>query len=458
MNLHKKQGSLCCKKYLILNSKIDLINMKNKVLSYIIITLLFSQACTTQKKDHPNILETDVARVLKTLSEDDMLGRDALKPDEIAKAADFIAEEFKTAGLQYFNNENSYRQSFALKNVVPIGGSLVINGSDIDADNYLVSSDQEKVQWKSVPKVFKINKGEDFFARYGELSAGSEDVLIQIDESFKAAFKRLKDYLSRGNRSIETSKTPTIVYLLSNVEVKDLLLDFTNSVSIVPMFNVLGVLPGKSKPNEYVVFSGHYDHLGIIEANGQDSIANGADDDASGVTAVIELAKYFAAKKDNERTLIFVAFTAEEIGGYGSQYFSKQLNPDEVVAMFNIEMIGKESKFGKHNAFITGYERSDFGKILQKNLTGTDFKFYPDPYPKQNLFFRSDNATLAKLGVPAHTISSDQIDTDKLYHSVDDEFDTVDIKNITEIIKAIAISSKSIVSGEDTPSRVVGVE
>ncbi|MBU0696818.1 MAG: M20/M25/M40 family metallo-hydrolase, partial [Bacteroidetes bacterium] len=248
------------------------------------------------------------------------------------------------------------------------------------------------------------------------------------------------------------------LFILGNEEVKSIDASFTNSISTVPLFNVVGVLPGKSKPNEYVVFSGHYDHLGIIKAVNQDSIANGADDDASGTTAVIELAKYFAQKKDNERTIIFVAFTAEEIGGYGSQYFSKQLNPDEVVAMFNIEMIGKESKFGKNNAFITGYERSDFGKILQKNLEGTDFKFYPDPYPKQNLFFRSDNATLARLGVPAHTISSDQIDTDKLYHSVDDEFETMDIGNITEIIKAIAMSATSIVEGKATPSRVTGVE
>ncbi|HET8829584.1 MAG TPA: M20/M25/M40 family metallo-hydrolase, partial [Pelobium sp.] len=249
-----------------------------------------------------------------------------------------------------------------------------------------------------------------------------------------------------------------IIYLLQNSEVTSLSLTFTNEISSVPMLNVVGVLPGESKPDEYVIFSGHYDHLGIIEAVGQDSIANGADDDASGVTAVIELAKYFAQQQNNERTLIFAAFTAEEIGGYGSQYFSKQLNPDEVVAMFNIEMIGKESKFGKHNAFITGYEHSDFGKILQENLKGTNFKFYPDPYPKQNLFYRSDNATLARLGVPAHTISSVQIDTDKLYHSVDDEFETVDVENITEIIKAIAISSGSIISGKDTPTRVVGIK
>ena len=169
---------------------------------------------------------------------------------------------------------------------------------------------------------------------------------------------------------------------------------------------------------------------------------------------MIALAKYYKKLNNNERTLIFVAFTAEEIGGFGAKYFSEQLNPDEVVAMFNIEMIGKESKFGKNAAFITGYERSDFGKILQKNLSGTEFTFHPDPYPQQNLFYRSDNATLAALGVPAHTISTDQIDTDKLYHSVKDEYSSMDIDNILSTIKAIAKSAITIVKGTDTPSRI----
>ncbi len=149
-----------------------------------------------------------------------------------------------------------------------------------------------------------------------------------------------------------------------------------------------------------------------------------------------------------------MAFTAEEIGGFGSQYFSKQLDADKVVAMFNIEMIGKPSKWGKNHAFITGYERSDFGMILQKNLVGTSFEIHPDPYPEQNLFYRSDNATLARLGVPAHSISTDQIPSDKLYHSVDDEFESLDMDNLTRTIKAIALSSKSIVDGSDTPKRI----
>lgn len=98
------------------------------------------------------------------------------------------------------------------------------------------------------------------------------------------------------------------------------------------------------------------------------------------------------------------------------------------------------------------------GKILQANLEGSKFKFEPDPYPKQNLFYRSDNATLAALGVPAHTISTSKMeqppDNEPNYHKQSDEIETLDMKNMAEIIKAIAISSKTIVKGKDTPARV----
>lgn len=219
------------------------------------------------------------------------------------------------------------------------------------------------------------------------------------------------------------------------------------------LHNVAGMIKGSGKPDEYVIFSAHYDHIGIREAVEEDSIANGADDDASGVTAVILLADYFK-QHPPVRSVIFVTFTAEEIGGFGSRYFSRQLDPAQIVAMFNIEMIGKESKFGRNSAFITGFERSDFGKILQANLEGSSFQFHPDPYPEQRLFYRSDNATLARLGVPAHTISTTQIDKDKLYHSVNDEVESLDMKNIADIIEAIAISSGSIVEGKDAPTRI----
>lgn len=217
--------------------------------------------------------------------------------------------------------------------------------------------------------------------------------------------------------------------------------------------NVIGIIPGKSKPNEYVIFSGHYDHLGMKES-GDDKVFNGANDDASGITAVITLAEFFKKKNDNARTLIFVAFTGEETGGYGSAFFSNSINADEVVAMFNIEMIGTDSKWGKNSAYITGFERSDFGTILQKNLVGSGFNFYQDPYPQEQLFYRSDNARLAALGVPAHTISTSKMDVEPNYHKLSDEISTLNMDNMTEIIKSITISSQTIISGKDTPSRV----
>lgn len=217
--------------------------------------------------------------------------------------------------------------------------------------------------------------------------------------------------------------------------------------------NVIGILPGRSKPDEYVVFSAHYDHLGLND-KGEDKVYNGANDDASGTTAVILLAQYFKQLSQNERTIVFVAFTGEEVGGFGSSYFSQHINADKVVAMFNIEMIGTESKWGRNSAYITGFDKSSFGKVLQQNLQGSDFVFHPDPYPSEMLFYRSDNANLAKLGVPAHTISTSKMDSEPNYHELSDELSTLDLDNMTQIIKAIATSAAGIVSGRDTPTRV----
>jgi len=221
-------------------------------------------------------------------------------------------------------------------------------------------------------------------------------------------------------------------------------------------FNVVGILEGKSKKDEYVVISGHYDHLGIRKREGQlDSIYNGADDDASGTTAVLALAEYFAKKKNNERTIVFIAFTGEEMGLLGSRHFGKDVDARKFVAGINIEMIGKDSEFGPKTAWLTGFDRSDFGKIIQKNLEGTGFVLHPDPYDKQNLFFRSDNASLARLGIPSHTFSTVPLPTDKHYHKASDEAETLKVSVITETIRAIALGTESIINGVDTPTRVV---
>ena len=111
--------------------------------------------------------------------------------------------------------------------------------------------------------------------------------------------------------------------------------------------------------------------------------------------------------------------------------------------------------FGPNTAWLTGFERSDFGTIIQRNLKGSPYQLFPDPYPKFNLFFRSDNASLARLGVPSHTFSTTPIDVDKDYHQVSDEAGTLNMTVITQTIQAVAMGTESIVKGTDTPTRVV---
>ena len=223
----------------------------------------------------------------------------------------------------------------------------------------------------------------------------------------------------------------------------------------IDMCNIIGVLEGKSKKDEYVVISAHYDHLGKKSEGKGDLIYNGADDDASGTTAVLTLAQYFKELGNNERSLVFIAFTGEEMGLLGSRHFGKDINASKFIAGINIEMIGKTSTYGPKTAWLSGFERSDFGIIIQKNLEKTAYRLFPDPYPNLQLFFRSDNASLAELGIPSHTFSTGPIDVDIHYHQVTDEPQTLDMEVIAETIRAIALGTQSIISGKDTPTRLV---
>ncbi|WP_411273889.1 M20/M25/M40 family metallo-hydrolase [Daejeonella sp.] len=420
--------------------------------------ILFLNSCTVQRPDQL-VQQDDVTRIIKILSADDMEGRGTFTPG-IDKAASFIEAEFKKIGLKPLNGENDFRQEFNVTRISPASVSVMIDGKNIDPENIIAMSEKALLEMgnSSGASILKIGAGEQFAQKYRAALNSKTPVLVLVDQSHSAIFKRLKDNAERGRIVEKPGDGAGVVLVLGVTEANSFSVKANSKVESLALFNVAGMIPGKSKEKEFVLFSAHYDHLGTVESVDGDSIANGADDDASGTTGVISLAKYYKELKNNERTLIFVAFTAEEIGGFGAKYFSSKLNPDDVVAMFNIEMIGKESKFGKNAAFITGYERSDFGHILQRNLTGTDFKFHPDPYPSQNLFYRSDNATLAALGVPAHTISTDQIDSDKFYHTVNDEFETLDAANIWSTIKAIALSARSIVAGIDTPKRIPKLE
>ncbi|NQX42023.1 Peptidase family M28 [Pedobacter steynii] len=425
---------------------------------YTLFALFLAQQTWAQDIDKI-ITKPYVDRLIKTLSSDEMQGRATFSPG-IDKAASFIEAEFKSIGLKPFEGK-TFRQSFFQQKLKPISTKVTIDGKEIAASNVLVYGNTvESLVFDKASSAgwAKLDPEKPLMGQIRSLSKENKKQLILVDPKFAESFNRVRDYLAGGTdldeKKINEPSAALVLVMGEETVTNDFKVEVKSKLEKLSLFNVAGVIPGKSKAKELVVFSGHYDHLGIIKSDGQDSIANGADDDASGTTAMIALAKYYKKLNNNERTLIFVAFTAEEIGGFGAKHFSQKLNPDEVVAMFNIEMIGKDSKFGKNTAFITGFDKSDFGKILQKNLEGTEFTFHPDPYPQQNLFYRSDNATLAALGVPAHTISTDQIDSDKFYHTVKDEYETLDSDNILSTIKGIAKSAISIIKGIDTPTRI----
>lgn len=425
-----------------------------KYLLIFVLSLFISHSILAQEIEKI-IVQNDVERIIKKLSSDEMRGRSAMKPEDIGKATAFIESEFKAIGLQNLKDLKSFRQEFEKTKIEKISSEVVIDGEKILPDNFIFVSNNDETVWNSDVTVKVLEKDKDFFKEFRSLRNGADSKIVLVAPEYQKQFQRVQGLYNQTRLlDANTEKMGTTLFVLGRKTATHFSVTIRQKKAPLVMTNVVGMLEGRSKKNEMVIFAGHYDHLGIISPVNGDSIANGADDDASGTTAVIELARYFKKLNNNERTLIFVAFTAEEIGGFGSQYFSKQLDADKVVAMFNIEMIGKPSKWGENSAFITGFERSDFGTILQKNLKGTKFEFHPDPYPEQNLFYRSDNTTLARLGVPAHSISTDQIDSDKLYHTVKDEFSSLNMSNVTTTIRSIALSSVTLVNGKDTPKRI----
>jgi hypothetical protein len=198
--------------------------------------------------------------------------------------------------------------------------------------------------------------------------------------------------------------------------------------------NVVGMIRGSDPAlrDEAVVVGAHFDHIGIITPVNGDSIANGADDDASGVVAVLEIARALRSGPAPKRTVIFVAFAGEEMGGLGSRkYLAEPVIPlERTVAQFQIEMIGRPDSLagGSGRTWLTGYERSTMGRML----AAAGIAIVQDPRPDQRFFMRSDNYAFARAGIPAHTLSSFNMHTD--YHRVSDEVEHIDFEHMTAVI------------------------
>ncbi len=206
----------------------------------------------------------------------------------------------------------------------------------------------------------------------------------------------------------------------------------------VKTFNVVGFLKGTDVvlQKELVIIGAHFDHIGKGEEVDGDSIANGANDNAAGSTAVILLAKQLAKLKNNKRSVLFVLFGAEEKGLLGSKHLAKVLKDKEVnlYAMVNFEMIGVPLNDKSYKAYLTGFEKSNMAKKINEYV-GAELIGYLPKAKEYQLFMRSDNYPFfQQFNVPCQTISTFDFTNYKYYHHVDDEVSEMNFEFMAELI------------------------
>ncbi len=174
-----------------------------------------------------------------------------------------------------------------------------------------------------------------------------------------------------------------------------------NKLSFSTSHNVAAVKEGTLRPDEYILFMAHWDHLGTREGHSpsNDQIYNGAVDNATGVAGILELANYFGTK-ETDRSLLFLAVTAEESGLLGSEYFGEYppLELANIVAGYNFDGVLPVGK--TNDVIVVGYGASELEDILKDELDKVGKYITPDPFPEKGYFYRSDHISLAKKGVP----------------------------------------------------------
>lgn len=219
--------------------------------------------------------------------------------------------------------------------------------------------------------------------------------------------------------------------------------------------NVIGILPGRDPKlkDQVILLTAHLDHLGIGKPVEGDNIYNGADDDASGCVAVLELAEALATGRPPKRTLLFVFFGSEETGGQGNEFFLEHppVPLNNIVANLEFEMIGRpDAEVKPDEVWLTGYERSNLGPELARHGA----RLVADPHPKEQFFQRSDNYALARKGIVAQTVSSFGLHND--YHSPSDDLSHIDFTHMQQAIRSMIGPVKWLANTRFKPEWVEG--
>ena len=287
----------------------------------------------------------------------------------------------------------------------------------------------------------------------------------------------LNDVLNFTGFNYESLKEIALEKTFSAFSLRGLTLssEIHNKVRYLQSHNIAAVKKGSVRPDEYILFMAHWDHLGVMDSikPGEDNIVNGAVDNATGVAAVLEFAKRFS-EINTHRSIMFLAVTLEESGLLGSEYFAKYppIDLTNIVAGFNYDAILPTGL--TNDMVVVGYGASELEDLLEDELEKSGRYVNPDPNPEKGYFYRSDHISLAKRGVPmlyadggfdlvkggkeAGFLIEEQYRLDA-YHGVADEYDeSWDLEGLNQSIDVIFNISNELANSSQWPNWYEGNE
>jgi hypothetical protein len=419
-------------------------------------------------KDTNGITEARVRETVTWLAADERAGRDTGSPELIA-AGEWIAARFAAAGLEQVQPGSWYHE-FPMKGAVLDSAAIEFRltrtlGEDVREVTFVADKDIRQMTPSAV------QTGEKEACTVAPLSDPVMQRLLQAESARRPILCEVAEddpkwLAAAGSHSVMATRRQAArpVFLVRAGLLPPPPPDRREpswsatwkvaaaAVGDVHQRNVMALRPGTTKKGEYVVVSAHYDHIGVTSRprDDGDRICNGADDNATGTTAVLLLAEAMAKLPPTARSVLFVCFTAEERGLAGSAAFCKAppVPLDAVVANLNVEMIGRPEAGKEGMAWITGADLSDFAAIVAPSLLTRDVALTEFAMAGR-LFAASDNWSFAQKGVVAHSLSAGSLHAD--YHQVSDHVDKLDIPHMTKVIAALLQATIDLANRDAVP-------
>lgn len=431
------------------------------------------------------IEQGDVLATVAFLASDEMAGRNTPSP-ELDIAAAYVAARFQGAGLEGLGTDGSFYQPKELKQFVgPKGAATVTAGGErLKTLGVLFSPDEAKSLTAATVEGAKPDECEGRIVLVNDLDLPPQ-TLSNPAFAFVAWSRRLKAYADKKAAAVLVRVTPdsALPEFLSEQQGKPLNVpaplvldcpvivipadskiegDVTIEISareesIAVVRNVIGVLRGSDPElsKEAVIVTAHLDHIGRLTGDrGGDTINNGADDNATGVTAVVTLAEAFAKLKTRpKRSIIFMTFWGEEKGLLGSKHYcdSPCWPLEKTVANINIEMIGRPEENAEKKMWGTGWTHSTLCDQVSAGAKRAGIDVFHREDVSEMLYKRSDNFSFVQKGVIAHSFSAGSLHSD--YHQPSDEVARLNLPHMTEIIKGLFAGTLPIADGELTPTK-----